>query len=99
MKELNPEAVDIFYEKDIRFMGLHGMRDTISRQLCEAGVSATVKHTSVLSEAEEEKLWSSDVLGTGSPKALLNVVFFVVTLARMGRGYSTLFACVCLCVI
>ena len=76
MKELNPEAVDILSKKDPRFAGLCGMRDTHSRELREAGVGTTVKHTSVLSVASREgKLWSTSVLGVDSPRALLNAVF------------------------
>ena len=51
MKELNPDAVDILSEKDPRFAGLRGTRDTVSRQLREADVGATVKRTSVFSIA------------------------------------------------
>ena len=47
INKLDLQAVDIFSEKDLRFAGLRGMRDTLSRELCEAGVSTTVKHTSV----------------------------------------------------
>ena len=78
MKELNPEAVDILSKKDPRFAGLCGMRDTHSRELREAGVGTTVKHTSVFSAAQEEKLWSTSVLGVDSPRPLLNAVVFVV---------------------
>jgi len=42
MKELNPEVVDILSEKDPWFAGLRGTCDTVARQLCEAGVGATV---------------------------------------------------------
>jgi len=42
MKELNPEVVDILSGKDPGFAGLRSMRDTVARQLCEAGVGATV---------------------------------------------------------
>ena len=87
--ELNPEAVDIFDEKDTRFIGLHGMRDTIARQLHEASVGANVKHTSVFSEAEEEHLWSTGVLGTGSLKAVFFVVGKVFCL-RGGREHEML---------
>lgn len=68
MKGLNPEAVEILSKKDPRFTGLCGMRDTVSRELREAGVGATVKHTPVISVAEEEKLWSTSVLGINSPR-------------------------------
>lgn len=86
MKELNPDAVDILNEKDPRFAGLRGTRDTVSRQLREAGVGATVKHTSVFSAAEEDQLWSAGVLGVDSPRALLNAVFFTVGKTFCLRG-------------
>ena len=40
MKERNPSAVDILSEKDPRFARLRGTRDTVARELREAGVGA-----------------------------------------------------------
>ena len=71
MKERNPSAVDIHSEKDPRFAGLRGTRDTVARELREAGVGTAVQHTPVFEMVEEERLWSLGVLGVDSPKALL----------------------------
>ncbi len=45
MRQLNPEVVDILSEKDPKFAGLRGVRDTEARELRKDGISATVKHT------------------------------------------------------
>ena len=49
----------------------------MARQLREEGVGASVKHTSVISYEEEAALWNAGVVGLHTPKALLNLVFFV----------------------
>ena len=90
MKVLNLEAVDILSEKDPRFAGLRGTRDTLARQLREAGVGGTVKHISIFSAAEEDQLWSTGVLGADSLKALLNAVLFTVGKTRGGREHEML---------
>ena len=86
MKERNPSAVDILSEKDPRFAGLHGTRDTVARELREAGMGAAVQHTPVFKTVEEERLWSLGVLCVDSPKALLKAVFFVVENTFCLRG-------------
>ena len=73
--EKNPVSVDILSEKDPVFAGLRGTRDTVARQLWEAGVGASVKHTEGFTK-EESMLWCKGILGSTSPKALLHAVFF-----------------------
>ena len=63
------------------------MRDTVARQLREAGVGATVNPTPVIEAQEEERLWSLGVLGVESPKALLNAVF--CTVGKAVRVWNT----------
>ena len=62
--------------KQERFAGLRGARDTVARQLKEAGVGASVKHTEGFIKEEESMLWCKSILGITSPKALLHAVFF-----------------------
>ncbi len=59
MKQLNPEAVDILSEKDPKFTGLRGVRDTVARELRKDGIGATVKHTDVFTFEVENHLWET----------------------------------------
>ena len=77
MVRSNPDTPNFLDEKDPRFSGLRGTRDTVSRRLREEGVGASVKHTAVISYDEESALWESGVIGVHNPKALLNAVFFL----------------------
>ena len=77
----------------MRFVGLRGTRDTVSRQLREQGVGAKVKHAAVISYEEESALWDRGVLGVHSPKALLNTVFYMngkVLCLRGGQEHQNL---------
>jgi len=40
------------------------------------GIGAEVKHAKVISMDEEDVLWRTGTLGTGSPSTLINVIFF-----------------------
>ena len=93
MKSLNPTTPNFLDEKDPRFAGLRGTRDTVSRRLREEGVGASVKHASVISHKEESALWDAGVIGVHSPKALLNAIFFMngkVLCLRGGREHKGL---------
>ena len=77
-------------EKDPRFAGLRGARDCVARKLREDGVGASVKHAEITTEGEEMRLWNAGVIGTHSPSALLNAVFFMngkVLCLRGGREH------------
>ena len=93
MVRSNPDTPNFLDEKDLRFSGLRGTRDTVSRRLREEGVGASVKHTAVISHDEESALWESGVIGVHNPKALLNAVFFLnrkVLCLRGGREHKSL---------
>ena len=92
MTKANPCVPNFLNEKDPRFAGLRGTRDTVARQLREEGVGAAVKHTEVISSTEESLLWSQGSLGVTSPTALLNAVFFMngKILCLRGREHKTL---------
>jgi hypothetical protein len=64
-------------EKDARFLGLRGTRDCVACMLREEGVGCSVKHAEVISQAEEDLLWSSEVMGLHSLKALFHTIFFL----------------------
>ena len=72
----NPEAPNFLDERNPDFEGLHAVRDNVSRHLRSSGIGAQIKHTEIISVSEECSLWSQGVLGTSTPKSLLNAVFF-----------------------
>ena len=51
--------------------------DNLSRKLHKEGIGATKMQARVVTDAEEEQLWNSGVMGHDSPEALLNAVFLV----------------------
>ena len=40
------------------------------------GIGVEVKHAEVFSTDEEDVLWETGTLGTGSPSSLMNAVFY-----------------------
>ena len=62
MKDLNPDVPNFLDEEDSQFIGLRGTRDTVARGLRTEGVGASVKHTAVITQDEEESLWTEGVL-------------------------------------
>ena len=54
--EKSTVSIDILSKKDPVFAGLRGTRDTDARQLQEAGVGASVKHTEGFTKEEEYAL-------------------------------------------
>ena len=77
MKSHNPEAPNFLDERNPDFEGLRAVRDNVSRHLRSSGIGAQIKHTEIISVSEECSLWSQGVLGTSTPKSLLNAVFFL----------------------
>ena len=55
-----------------------------------SGVGRVAKHATPLSREDEQKLWQSGVMGTTSPVALQNTVFFVVGKMFCLRGGTEL---------
>ena len=76
MKSHNPEAPNFLDERNPDFEGLRAVRDNVSRHLRSSEIGAQIKHTEIISVSEECSLWSQGVLGTSTPKSLLNAVFF-----------------------
>lgn len=79
MKTANPSssAECNFMDKgNANFKELQATCDNLFRALRKKGIGANPKQAAILSVEDEELLWTSDVLGSKSPKALLNAVFF-----------------------
>ena len=93
MVRSNPDTPNFLDENDLRFSGLCGTRDTVSRKIARGRSWSSVKHTAVISHDEESALWESGVIGVHNPKALLNAVFFLngkVLCLRGGRKHKSL---------
>lgn len=58
------------------FKELHNVLERCYKELNEQGVGAVRKQAEVISVEEEQLLWDSGMLGTHSPLALLNAVFY-----------------------
>ena len=76
MRDSNPDVPNFLDKKDRRFSVLHKSLDKIFRDLRTNNIGTTVKHAEIFTAKEEDMLWEKEVLGTHSPKALLNAVFY-----------------------
>ena len=70
MRSINPGCPNFLEKKDSRFKELHGVMDSHFHQIHSTGIGRDVKHASVLTQDDEEKLWKRVVIGTKTPKAL-----------------------------
>ena len=71
--------------KDPQFCEMHTIIDTDFHELRDAGIGAEVKHTSVISKDEENKLWEG-VIGVDMPTSLLRAVFYYTGKSLCLRG-------------
>ena len=55
---------------------LHNTLDNVSRKLHKSGVGTLKAQARVITTQVEEILWTTDIVGTTSPKFLLNAVSF-----------------------
>ena len=78
MRDVNPGWLNFLDKKDSRFKPLHGTMDSHFHHLHATGVGRETKHARVLTRDDEDKLWKSGVMGTRTPRALQNAVFYVV---------------------
>ena len=78
MQSLYGEAVPNFLSrKHLAFKELNAVTGRHYRELCASEVGTEKKSAQLLTEEEVERLWSLGIMGSGSPKALLNAVFFL----------------------
>ena len=76
MRDADPKAPNFLDQKDSDFKKLHGTMDTYFRALTQQGVGAQVHHAKLLTSEEENLMWELGVMGTDTPRALLQAVFF-----------------------
>ena len=86
MRSHNPAAPNFLHRSDPAFIKLHNVCDTLFRELHSDGVGVVVKEASVITKEEENTLWSKQILGLHSPKALVHTVFFYVGKVFCLRG-------------
>ena len=76
-----------------QFRELHSVLDRLFRELHCKGIGAVRWQSDIITITEELSLWDSGVLGTHSPSALLNNVFFLqwfeFCATRWGRPQAT----------
>ena len=77
MCALNPLCPNFLDTDNQAFASLHTAIDNVFRGLCSSGVGASSKSAEVFTKEEENHLWDTKVLGTESPKSLLQTVFLL----------------------
>ena len=78
MRDINPGCPNFLDKKDCRFKDLQGTMDAHFHHLHSTGIGREIKHARVLTKDDEDKLWSTGVMGTKTPKALQNALFYTV---------------------
>ena len=74
--------------KDPRFNCLHTILDNITCKLHKEEVGTFKIQARTITVAEKQQLWESGVIGTSTPSALLNGVFFYCGIQLCLRGGS-----------
>ena len=70
------------------FKSLHNAMNNLSKQLLGAGVGAEKQQARVITEDEESELWRKGIIGPGSPKSLVNAMFYYCGILFCLRGGS-----------
>ena len=63
--------------KDEHFTQIHTVLDNLFRKLHKQGVGARKLQAHVVTDAEEQELWCSRVMGCGTPQTLQYAVFYL----------------------
>jgi len=78
MRGINSGCPNFLDKKECRFKDLQGTLDAHFHHLHSTGIGREIKHARVLTKDDEDKLWRTGVMGTKTPKALQNAVFYTV---------------------
>ena len=60
------------------FRPIHSACDSVYHSLHCAGIGTSVRHTAIISEEEEAKLWEKGILCVDNPKSLQRAVFYFI---------------------
>ena len=85
-RDISHSCPNFLDKKDSRFRNLHGTLDAHFHKLHAEGIGVQVKHTEILTEEDEMKLWESGVVGVATPRALQNAAFLTVGKVFSLRG-------------
>ena len=72
------DAPKFLDRQNSQFRDIHRACDSVYRELHSEGVGTSAHHAPLITNEEEDKLWSSGVIGITTPKALLRAVFFYI---------------------
>ena len=78
MRETTPGCPNFLNKQDSQFRQLQGTLDALFHKLHSDGIGVQVRHTEIITKADEEKLWTSGIMGLSNPRSLQNAAFFVV---------------------
>ena len=76
MLERNPMVPKFLDLKESRLRDVHGACDFVYQELHQQGIGTAVRHASVINVKEEERQWSSGVIGITMPQSLQRAVFY-----------------------
>ena len=95
MRDLDPKAPNFLDQNDSDFKKLHGTMDTHFRAL-QQGVGAQVNHAKLLTLEEENLMWELGVMGSDTPRALLQAIFLqweeIFATRRRGASWAEIFS-------
>lgn len=80
MRETTPGCPNFLNKQDSNFHHLQGTLDALFHKLHLDGIGVQVRHTEIITKADEDKLWASGVMGVCNPRSLQNAAFFVVVI-------------------
>lgn len=80
---MNYSAPKFLDRSNSDFHPIHGACDSVYHWLHSSGVGTTVCHTSVITEKEEDKLWSLGIFGCDNPSIVCNTLFSFT----LGKGF------------
>ena len=76
-RDQSPGCPNFLDKQYSRFKHLQGTLDALFHKLHSDGIGVQTKHTEILTKDDEEKLWTSGIMGMATPRALQNAAFFV----------------------
>ena len=77
MRSRNAACPNFLDTSDPSFAAFHNALDNVFRGLRTRGVGAQARQTEAFSKEDEDCLWEAGILGSHSPKCLLDTVFFL----------------------
>ncbi len=86
MLELNYLAPKFLDRSKTEFRPIHGACNSVFHKLHSEGIGTSRHHTPIITDEEEEQLWSTGVFGQENPKQLQRTVFYYIGKRFCVRG-------------